>query len=203
MNTFKLFSLLFVLLVISKSIYAQKPISGRKVKYSLELIPKAYSSKGYGAYFGLSKGSSSLFIGILGFEYPEDYNGNNQIIARTNKVSFAWDYTNPKLKGFYMGMITYFSHLRLDPVIDDSENKSLGQASFGVRAGYRLMFGHKRRDLRYIIIKDRKIPEKGFYLNLFFASMFNPTARDVSLGDEKYKIPDHTFLPSLHWGWKF
>ncbi|MFN3640339.1 MAG: hypothetical protein ACK4UK_05415 [Flavobacterium sp.] len=186
----------------TSQVFAQNSKSNQQniSRLDVELDPLAYLLKGYSVHLGLNKGISRWNLGFVGFEYPEDYNDNTGITARTNGISLKWDYINPKLKGFYFGPQSDLSQLKLTSIDDNTQSKTLNQATLGLRAGYRLMFGSKKGDMKNMF---KEPAQKGFYLNIWAAYIFNPTAEDVNLGDEVYKIPSQVFFPTVHLGWKF
>jgi hypothetical protein len=51
------------------------------------------------------------------------------------------------------------------------------QTPIGIRAVCRLMFGLKKDDVRYIFNKNLPL-EKGFYINFWFATIYNPMAEN-------------------------
>jgi len=155
--------------------------------FDVETDPLAYILDGYSLHVGYSKNKSRWNVGFVGFEYPENFNDNAGITARTNGLSLKWDYISPKLKGFYVGLQSDLSRLKLTSIDDNTQVKTLFQATFGLRAGYRLMFGS----------------ENGFYLNAWAANIFNTKSDDVVVGNTAYEIPAYVIFPTVHLGWKF
>ncbi len=182
--------------------FSQEPTKINKLHLDIEADPLGYILSGYSAHLGFNKGISRWNIGFVGFEYPENTNDNKGVKARTNGISLKWDYINPKLKGFYFGPQSDISQLKLTAIEDKVQTKTLNQATLGLRVGYRLMFGSKKGDMKYMFNKREPV-EKGFYLNLWAAYIFNPTAEDVKLGALTYKIPGQVFFPTVHLGWRF
>lgn len=202
MKTKSISRISIILFFLPTLIFAQESTSTKKTHFDIEADPLGYLLKGYSLHLGLNKGIGRLNVGFVGFEYPNDYNGNEGITARTNGVSLKWDYVNPKLKGFYFGPQSDLSQLRLKVIDDKSQSETLNQATLGLRIGYRLMFGSKKGDMKYIFNKKEPV-EKGFYLNLWATYIFNLTAKDVTLLNLQYNIPNQTFFPTVHLGWKF
>jgi hypothetical protein len=56
--------------------------------------------------------------------------------------------------------------------------------------------------MKYMFNKKVEV-EKGFYLNIWCAAIYNPTAQNKAIANLSYKIPTSFLFPTLHLGWKF
>lgn len=202
MNTKTIAAMIAVLFLYSLSSSAQRDSSHVKGHFDIEIDPLAYAVyKGYSIHGGYTYKHSRFDISAVGVEIPAGFGGEPGFTARTYGGGLKWDYINTKLRGFYFGPQTdlYLLTLRNQ---SDGAKASLFQASFGLRVGFRFMFGMKKGDVKRMFNKNGSA-ERGFYLNPWFAPIFNPTKEDKIVGNAVHKSPLIQYFPTIHLGWRF
>src|SRR5690606_29806940 len=131
-------------------------------------------------------------LGIFAIEVPDFLLPDEAFTVYTSGYDFKTDYYFGDIKGFYAGLQFTYSKEEIELKNEQSEGEDeLRGLNFGIRAGFRFMFGKKENQY------------KGFYLTPWIALMYNPSPQTIQQGRQEYRQAAWVPFPTIHLGWRF